>query len=135
MGGETIQGILSRAPWTLTDSRCLLLQPQSKQEELRLWLYENGCGIRSEHLVVDSGKFYPILLAGGPVDRPPTPGELHMGRWPEERRDELFYSYLEQRIEKLERAAAGLARTQKQGGEARLSHLRTQLDELRSWRR
>ena len=38
MGGETIQGILERAPWTRRGAH-LVLQPQSKLDELCLWLH------------------------------------------------------------------------------------------------
>ena len=40
MGGETIQHILAAAPWAL--EKRLLLQPQSKQAELRAWLAARG---------------------------------------------------------------------------------------------
>ena len=45
MGGETIAGILQRAPWTSGGAR-LVLQPQSKISELCRWLAENGYALR-----------------------------------------------------------------------------------------
>ena len=135
MGGETIQGILDRAPWALAGSRRLLLQPQSKQEFLRQWLWEQGCGIRSEHLVEDGGKIYPILLAGGDVREAPTLGELCIGRWPASRRDGLFYTYLEQVIGKLARAAGGLELARRPEAGETLARLRQQLEELKGMRR
>ena len=42
MGGETIIHILSQASWTKAGSTLLLLQPMTKQEDLRRWLNENG---------------------------------------------------------------------------------------------
>ena len=45
MGGETIWGILAAAPWTRDGRHTLLLQPQTKIEELRLRLCENGYAV------------------------------------------------------------------------------------------
>lgn len=135
MGGETIIGILERARWAWSENRLLVLQPQSKQTELRKWLYQNGCGIRSEHLAQDAGRLYPILCAGGPVGPEPSPAELLVGSWPLPNRDRLFYTYLEREIEKLERAIGGLSDSQKSGSASRLQLLRTQLEELRQMRK
>ena len=49
MGGETIEGILRRAPWTKDGAR-LVLQPQSKLDELCLWLRISGYGIEEARL-------------------------------------------------------------------------------------
>ena len=50
MGGETIWGILAAAPWTRDGRHTLLLQPQTKIEELRLRLCENGYAVTRESL-------------------------------------------------------------------------------------
>jgi len=107
MGGEVIQGILARAPWTLR-GKLLILSPQSKQEVLRRWLYAQHCGIREEHLVEDGGKIYPILVVEGTPDREPTSAEYFIGAWPAERRDGLFYRHLAAQTERLERERQGL---------------------------
>ena len=64
MGGETIRKILSEAPWTKAHVR-LILEPQSRPEELRRWLVHNGYDIFSETLVEEAGKLYPILSVRG----------------------------------------------------------------------
>ena len=61
MGGETIMGILSRAPWTKLGVR-LILQPQSKLDELCLWLRENGYGIFDAALAAEGRRMYVALL-------------------------------------------------------------------------
>ena len=124
MGGETIQGILARAPWALQENRLLILEPQSKQEELRRWLYAQNCGIRSEHLVRDAGRIYPILCAGGSVCREPDFADFKLGHWPPETRDDLFFAYLDAQILKIDRAIAGLENSQIQENLERLAQLR-----------
>ena len=133
MGGETIAGILSRAPWTLQAGKRLILSPQSKQELLREWLHRQGCGILSEHLARDAGRLYPILCAGGPAGEKPSAGELFMGCWPKETRDELFYDALRQNIRKLERERSGLYGARGEADAARLQKTEALLKELRGW--
>ena len=132
MGGETIRGILDRAPWALRDGRLLILEPQSKQEELRRWLYDNGCGIREEHLAEEAGKIYPILLAGGAPEREPSPTEFFIGVWQEEKHDALFRRYLQTQITRLERERQGLLCTQDEEKRKRLPELTALIAGLRT---
>lgn len=134
MGGETILGILSRAPWALSD-RLLILQPQSKQTELRRWLYEHDCGIREERLVEDNGKIYPIFTVCGKAEETPDDAALYLGFWPEEKRDALFYEYLARNIRKLERERAGSAQSQRTGNAAQTERLDGLLNALRAMRK
>ncbi len=133
MGGETIAGILSRAPWALEDGRLLLLSPQSKQELLRAWLFERGCGIQSEHLVRDAGRIYPILRAGGAAHRKPDAAELRMGFWPPETRDALFREELQNTVSRLEREADGLRGARDADAPSRLRETEALLEALRKW--
>lgn len=64
MGGETIEGILRRAPWTLDGAR-LVLQPQSKLDELCLWLRLSGYGIETARLAAEGDRLYVALLVRG----------------------------------------------------------------------
>ena len=133
MGGETIAGILARAPWALENGRLLLLSPQSKQELLREWLWTHGCAIRREALVRDAGRIYPILCAGGKAQRRPDAAELHMGVWPPETRDALFYEALHYNIEKLRREAEGLRASREASARERLAKTEALLAALREW--
>lgn len=108
MGGDNITEILSAAPWS-RDGPLLLLQPMSRAEVLRQWLWERGCRLRREHLVQDRGVLYPILEAGGSVrDRVPyTQADAWGGVGLE--KEPLWGRYLETAILRLRRAASGLA--------------------------
>ena len=63
MGGETIISILEAAPWTR--EKKLIIQPQSKLPELRLWLFENGYKITDAELVYDTGRIYLVWVVVG----------------------------------------------------------------------
>ena len=61
MGGETMISIISAAPWLRERRTRLILQPQSKQRELTVWLGENGYAVTSAELVRERDKYYVII--------------------------------------------------------------------------
>lgn len=63
MGGELIADILSRCHFKNSNTR-FILQPMTKPELLRSWLYENGYYIDCEKSAADNGKIYSIMLCG-----------------------------------------------------------------------
>ncbi len=63
MGGELIASILAAAPWIKDADIRLVLQPMTKPEILRAYLYENGFDIMDECLTEDQGRIYQTLCA------------------------------------------------------------------------
>ncbi|MDE6034773.1 MAG: Nif3-like dinuclear metal center hexameric protein [Ruminococcus sp.] len=63
MGGETIIEILHKCPELAESSIRLILQPMTKSEVLRKWLYDSNFAITSEKIVEDGDKFYVIMCA------------------------------------------------------------------------
>lgn len=63
MGGELIASIIDNAPYLKDKSVNLILQPMSRQEHLRAYLYSHGFEVIDEAYSEDSGKFYVTLLA------------------------------------------------------------------------
>lgn len=106
MGGETIMGILAAAPWTRDGAHTLLLQPQTKVEELRLWLCEHGYAVACEHLVRDKGKLYVVLRVSAGEKYAPSAEQLYGGLALE--REALYGDYLAHQIARLRRRADGL---------------------------
>ena len=109
MGGETIIHILSQASWTKAGSTLLLLQPMTKQEDLRRWLNENGYAQCAERLVQDKEYLYPIFTVYGGPQPPLSVAEIYGGVDVEV--DPLAREYLTQRIRRLEQAEQGLAKS------------------------
>ena len=64
VGGETIIGILEAAPWTKTGKK-LILQPQTKKDELLGFLNEQGYIIIESKQQQDRGRTYTVMLVGG----------------------------------------------------------------------
>lgn len=101
MGGETIWGILAAAPWTRDGRHTLLLQPQTKIEELRLRLCENGYAVTREHLVRDKGKLYVVMTVTAGERYSPGAEQLYGGLALE--REALYGDYLAHQIARLRR--------------------------------
>ena len=61
MGADTMISILEAAPWLRSKQYRLILQCQSRRQELRKYLYANGFSIRAETLAQDGKFIYPIM--------------------------------------------------------------------------
>lgn len=61
MGGELIADILSRHEWV--KSTTLILQPMTKADKLRRWLYENGFSVQAERACRDGRFVYTVMRA------------------------------------------------------------------------
>ncbi len=70
MGGRLMAEILGR-DWTKTsDFKELVLQPQSEIALFRRFLRENGYRFLEETMVLEDGKFYPMMKVGRRADPP-----------------------------------------------------------------
>ena len=111
MGGETIIHILSAADWTKEPGRyTLLLQPMTKTGELRRWLSDNGYRFTVERLVWDKDFLYPVMVVTG--------GQQSISETEQEygvclADDPLYGEFLDRQIAKLQRAAEGKCRSEK----------------------
>ncbi len=63
MGGELIARILEEAPFVFAEEIRLILQPMTKQAELRRWLVSHGFSIRGERMSSAAGKIYQTICA------------------------------------------------------------------------
>lgn len=63
MGGDLMRRILEEGETVLGTVQELILQPQSEIAKVRLWLTEHGWMIECEDIVLDEGKYYPMMRA------------------------------------------------------------------------
>ena len=63
MGGILISEILEAAPWVKNKNIQLVLQPQSHDEVLRRWLWDNGFEITKEDACFEDDKTYICMAA------------------------------------------------------------------------
>ena len=62
MGGRLIARILEEGLDKLANVERLILQPNNREDDLRIWLQENGFQIVAESILEEAGKFYEILV-------------------------------------------------------------------------
>lgn len=61
MGGGLVMRILSGHPETTCSLQECILQPQSEIAKVRAFLLENGFVFQDEDMVLDDGKYYPMM--------------------------------------------------------------------------
>jgi tRNA (adenine22-N1)-methyltransferase len=138
MGGETMAGILSRAPWIKAQGVRLILQPQSKLDVLEAWLSENGYAAKDAALVFEDGRHYVVIYAEYAEAGADRRGILDVLF---DKRDALLPAYLEHCISKQEKKLKGLKSAAKpdegelrRAGEA-LRALERLTEETKAWQR
>ena len=62
MGGRLIARILEEGLDKLANVERLILQPNNREDDLRIWLQDNGFQIVDESILEEAGKFYEILV-------------------------------------------------------------------------
>ncbi len=63
MGGELISAIIGNASWLKSSDKHLVLQPMSRANELRKYLYDNCFEIAEERVVCEGKRLYTIISA------------------------------------------------------------------------
>ena len=62
MGGRLIASILEEGFDKLAHVERLILQPNNREDDLRIWLQDHGFQIVAESILEEAGKFYEILV-------------------------------------------------------------------------
>ena len=89
MGGEMIVHILTEAPWVRDPSVRLILQPMTKQSELRTYLLQNGFCIRDEKMVMADRPYQILCAEYDGISRAASPLALLLGEHNLVRRDNV----------------------------------------------
>jgi tRNA (adenine22-N1)-methyltransferase len=94
MGGPLMEKILDRGEDVLGSFQEFVLEPQSELRHFRLFLTTHGYGIISENMVLDGGKFYPVIKAVHKETEPLKPEELEYGPCLLRDQNPVLYEYL-----------------------------------------
>ena len=95
-------GILSEASRTI--GKRLIIQPQTKQDELRDWLCSRGFTISDASLVYDTGRIYLVWLVEAGI----MPRYRGLDEPLLRHRDELLKPYLEEQLKRLRKRLHGV---------------------------
>ena len=103
MGGGLVIRILSDSFDTASSLKELILQPQSEIASVRKYLYEQEYCIVEENMVLDDGKYYPMMKAvkckKDEAISPYTEEELEYGRLLLKNAHPILKEYLKREIE------------------------------------
>lgn len=115
MGGELIAAIIDRAPFVRREEVRLILQPMTRQADLRRYLAENGFFVEEERIVSAKGKCYFCLCAHYTGERHSlSQVEAELGSLLyEEPKNPLFLAFVETKAKAQQKKIEGL-----QGAEA-----------------
>ncbi len=106
MGGMLTIRILSARPDILAEVRELVLEPQSDVEGVRRFLLQSGFRIADEDLVLEDGKFYPVIRAVHREQPEETAAEdpvhLKFGRCLLEKKHPVLKEFLERNLSQTE---------------------------------
>lgn len=127
MGGEKIAAVLKAAPWVKRNGIKLILQPQSKLEELCLWLKNSGFVIRDASLAEEDGRIYCVFQAeaGESAAVELSCDELYGILL--KKRDPLLPKYLDYLVGKTLRAISGMEKTRAETADPKLAGFRKAL--------
>ena len=112
MGGELIVKILSEAPWVCDPAIRLILQPMSRAEVVRKYLWENGFRIVGETLSQEDDRIYQTLCAEwcGKTE-PFDPIDCLVGKREQLASAPLSLAFLKQKIRIARQIIAGKSRS------------------------
>ena len=103
MGGRLIADILEADLAKLAGVQRLILQPNNREDELRIWLQEQGFQIVAEEMVTENQKFYEILVVE-PGTMELTPLEQRFGPFLLQEKSSVFLAKWQSELEKLTRS-------------------------------
>lgn len=107
MGGETIAGIIDRAPWLKEERQTLVLQPMSCDDRLRAYLNNNGFSILKEKAVFSAGRVYTVIKAEYTGEAPKTsPEYIYIGRLLEDNPKSAELSFVKKRLDSMKKCLA-----------------------------
>jgi tRNA (adenine22-N1)-methyltransferase len=131
LGGETIAKIISDAPWTKRCETRLILQPQSKIEDLCIFLRSSGYVYKDAEIALDNAKYYIIIYAQtGTLTSEMNP-EIELYSILAKKRAPLFSSFLDSLILKNQSNAM----SQKEKRKKRYDVLQSRLNDLLALRK
>lgn len=139
MGGGLVIKILSDSRETARSLKELILQPQSEIAKVRAYLLTNGYRIAEENMVLDDGKYYPMMKAVPEqadlcAEASYLPEELEFGRILLGEKNPVLKQFLEREIginqtilESLAGQESGRARERMEEIRARIEYIETTL--------
>lgn len=123
MGGMLVRKILMDGEAVLPSVKELILQPQSDLEAVRRFLKEAGFVIVKENMVLEDGKFYPMIKAAHGENGDDRTVWFVYGRLLLEQRHPVLKQFLIKEYESCKRLLSQLCRSTTMVGQCRFEEL------------
>ena len=123
MGGPLMEKILTEGNEVLQTVTELVLQPQSEIGHFRRFLIENGYEITHEEMILEDGKYYPIMRAVHGKAKEQTEAEYLYGKKLLQNRNHVLKEFLDREQVKAEELLEKLKNSQTPSAKARISEL------------
>jgi len=127
MGGALVIRILSDWPEVTAAIEEFVLQPQSELVKVREYLQINNFIVQEEEMVLEEGKFYPVMHIKHGYEAPYTPMELRYGRRLLKAKHPLLHQYITREIEQKEQILSQLAKLQSEAAAERRRDIEAEL--------
>lgn len=129
MGGALIVKILEDSREVFASLKQFVLQPQSELSKVRKYLCDNGYCVTKEDMVLEDGKFYPMMkVINGRTSQYNTV-ELRYGKYLLEEKHPVLKIFLEKEIEIKKEILKNLAKETGEHIEARKKELQKEIEE------
>lgn len=123
MGGPLMEKILTEGNEVLQTVTELVLQPQSEIGHFRRFLIENGYEITHEEMILEDGKYYPIMRAVHGKAKEQTEAEYLYGKKLLQNRNPVLKEFLHKEQAKAEELLEKLKNSQTPSAKTRISQL------------
>lgn len=130
MGGGLVIKIMEDGILHKKEIKEWVLQPQSEMSKVRQYLNEQGYFIVEENIVIDEGKFYPMMRVTEGNSEVYTQEELHYGKRLLEQKHPILKRFLEKELHIKKEILEKLHQTQ--GGQVakRIEEIEKEIQEL-----
>lgn len=99
MGGALSVKIMEEGQEVFKNLKEFVLQPQSELVKVRQYLYEHEYCVVEEDMVLEDGKFYPMMKVKNGASEPYTQVELHYGKGLLKQKHPILKRFLEKEVQ------------------------------------
>lgn len=133
MGGALVIKILEDRKEVAKSLKELILQPQSELGKVRAYLLENGYQVISENMILEDGKYYPMMkvIPCQNLEETYEPEELEYGKWLLHNANPVLREFLEREIQINEGIIKSLNAQQTERAKCRQDEILQKNEEIR----
>lgn len=128
MGGPLMEKIIGEGRENLASVEELILQPQSEIGHFRHFLQDNGYAVVQEDMVLEEGKYYPMMKAVPGVQRYTQEYEYQFGKLLIEKSHPVLLRFLREEKAAYERLLSHLRQTDSEAARKRSREVREELE-------